>query len=50
MDATGYFNFPLGAKQLGPKTLDAFASKFALIAPIARDWAKLSFDHQPPAS
>jgi beta-galactosidase GanA len=45
MDATGYFNFPLGAKQLDPKTLDVFASKFALIAPIARDWAKLSFDH-----
>lgn len=45
MDATGYFNFPLGAKQLDAETLDAFASKFALLEPIARDWAKLSFEH-----
>jgi beta-galactosidase GanA len=45
MDATGYFNYPLGAKQLGPETLNAFASKFALIAPIARDWATLAFEH-----
>jgi beta-galactosidase GanA len=45
MDATGYFNYPLGAKQLDAETLDAFASKFALIAPMARDWAALAFDH-----
>jgi len=45
MDATGYFNYPLGAKQLDPETLDAFASKFALIAPMARDWAALAFEH-----
>jgi beta-galactosidase GanA len=45
MDATGYFNYPLGAKQLDPETLKAFASKFALIAPIARDWARLAFEH-----
>jgi beta-galactosidase GanA len=45
MDATGYFNFPLGARQLDPETLDAFAAKFALLAPVARDWAKLSFEH-----
>ena len=45
MDATGYFNFPLGAKQLDETTIGAFASKFALLAPLARDWAKLSFDH-----
>jgi beta-galactosidase GanA len=45
MDETGYFNFPLGAKQLDGATLDAFASKFALLAPIARDWARLAFDH-----
>ena len=29
MDATGYFNYPLGAKQLDAETLEAFASKFA---------------------
>jgi beta-galactosidase GanA len=45
MDATGYFNFPLGAKQLDPQTIAAFASKFALIAPIAQDWAKLEYEH-----
>lgn len=45
MDATGYFNFPLGAKQLDAETLAAFASKFALLEPISRDWAKLAFEH-----
>jgi beta-galactosidase GanA len=45
MDATGYFNYPLGAKQLDVETLEGFASKFALMAPIARDWAKLAFEH-----
>jgi len=45
MDATGYFNYPLGAKQLDEATLGAFASKFALMAPIARDWAKLAYEH-----
>jgi beta-galactosidase GanA len=42
MDST-YFNFPLGAKNAD--NLDAFASKFALLAPISRDWAKLAFEH-----
>ena len=28
-----------------PENLDAFASKFALLAPIARDWARLAFEH-----
>ena len=45
MDATGYFNFPLGAKQLDAETLGAFSAKFALMAPIARDWAKLAYEH-----
>jgi len=45
MDATGYFNYPLGAKQLDPETLSAFASKFALLAPIGGDWAQLAFEH-----
>src|SRR5438270_12518364 len=40
-----YFNYPLGAKDLDPETLGAFASKFALIAPLARDWARLAFEH-----
>ena len=45
MDATGYSNFPLGARELDAATLDAFASKYAVLAPVARDWAKLSFEH-----
>lgn len=44
MDTT-YANFPLGAKQLDDVTLEAFASKFALMRPIARDWARLAFEH-----
>jgi beta-galactosidase GanA len=43
MDTT-YFNYPLGGRNR-PEELDAFASKFALLAPIARDWAKLAFEH-----
>ncbi|MBV9528856.1 beta-galactosidase, partial [Sphingomonas sp.] len=45
MDATGYSNFPLGAEVLDGETLNAFSSKYALLAPIARDWAKLVFEH-----
>ena len=45
MDATGYSNFPLGAKQLDAETLEAFASKYRLLAPIAREWARLAFEH-----
>jgi beta-galactosidase GanA len=45
MDATGYSNFPLGAKQLDAETLGAFASKYELLQPIARDWARLAFEH-----
>jgi hypothetical protein len=43
MDST-YFNYPLGGKNT-PEDLEAFASKFALMAPIARDWAGLAFQH-----
>jgi beta-galactosidase GanA len=44
-DATGYSNYPLGAKQLDAATLEAFASKYALFAPMARAWAKIAFEH-----
>lgn len=44
MDATGYSNFPLGAKQLDAETLEAFASKYRLLEPVARDWARLAFE------
>jgi beta-galactosidase GanA len=43
MDPT-YNNFPLGGKNLADN-LDAFASKFALMRPIAGDWARLAFEN-----
>ena len=45
MDGTGYSNHPLGGKELDAETLEAFASKYRLLAPIARDWARLAFEH-----
>jgi beta-galactosidase GanA len=44
-DATGYSNYPLGAKQIDAATIEAFASKYALFAPMARSWAKLALEH-----
>ncbi|MEH3159916.1 MAG: DUF5597 domain-containing protein [Sphingomonas taxi] len=44
-DDTGYANYPLGAKQLDAATIAAFADPFALMAPIARDWARIAFAH-----
>jgi len=43
MDPT-YSNHPLGGKDLADN-LDAFASKFALMRPVAGDWARLAFKH-----
>jgi beta-galactosidase GanA len=45
MDATDFYNYPLGAKRLDAETLDAFGEKFALFARIGRDWAKASLSH-----
>jgi beta-galactosidase GanA len=44
-DETGYSNYPLGAKSLDAATIDAFASKYALFAPMARHWAKVALEH-----
>jgi beta-galactosidase GanA len=41
-DATGYSNYPLGAKALDAATLEAFASKYRLFAPIAGQWARVA--------
>jgi beta-galactosidase GanA len=46
MDLTGYANYPLGAKALGPAEIEAFASKYRLFAPIARQWAKIAAERQ----
>jgi beta-galactosidase GanA len=42
MDATGFSNYPLGAKTLDAATIEAFASKYRLFRPIARQWAKIA--------
>lgn len=45
MDGSGYSNFPLGAQKLDAETIEAFAAKYRLLAPIASDWARLALDH-----
>jgi beta-galactosidase GanA len=42
MDLSGYSNYPLGAKSLDAETIQAFASKYRLFAPIASIWARIA--------
>jgi beta-galactosidase GanA len=42
VDYTGYSNFPLGAKNVDDG-IDAFGRPYRLLAPMAREWARLSF-------
>ena len=42
IDYTGYSNFPLGARNVD-EAIDAFARPYRLLAPMAREWARLSF-------
>ncbi|MDH7637375.1 DUF5597 domain-containing protein [Sphingomonas sp. MAHUQ-71] len=44
MDDSGYSNYPLGAKTLDDKTLDAFALPFRTLGSIMRDWARIAFE------
>lgn len=44
-DDTGYVNYPLGAKALDEATVAAFASKYALFAPMASQWARLAAEN-----
>ncbi|USU06677.1 DUF5597 domain-containing protein [Sphingomonadaceae bacterium OTU29LAMAA1] len=44
-DDTGYVNYPLGTKVVDEATVAAFGDKYALLAPIARAWAKLAYEH-----
>ena len=46
MDATGYFNYPLGGGKIGPEIIEPFASKYALIAPMDREWAEIALHHR----
>ena len=41
MDATGYSNYPLGAKDMDAAALDAFAAKYAAFADVASAWPRL---------
>ncbi|MBC9035163.1 DUF5597 domain-containing protein [Sphingomonas sp. JC676] len=43
MDATGYLNFPLGAKSLDDKTLELFARNYRLFEPMQREWARWAY-------
>jgi beta-galactosidase GanA len=45
MDASGYSNYPLGARTLDDGAIGAFAAKYRVFAPIAGDWARIAFEH-----
>ncbi|GHH09898.1 beta-galactosidase [Sphingomonas glacialis] len=44
MDATGYYNYPLGAKTLDDHTIETFAAPYRLFADMQREWAKIAFE------
>ncbi len=44
MDYTGYANYPLGAAKLDEATIEAFAANYRLLGPMAREWARLSYE------
>jgi beta-galactosidase GanA len=44
MDGTGYFNYPLGSKDLSPEALDAFALPYTAVGSMMRDWARIAFE------
>jgi len=43
MDATGYSNYPLGAKSLDDSTLEAFARNYRVFGPMQREWARWAY-------
>jgi beta-galactosidase GanA len=43
LDFTGYTNYPLGAKTVDAPAIAPFASLYAVLNPMAREWAALSF-------
>ncbi len=45
-DYTGYTNYPLGEKTFGPDQVKPFGTLYAAVAPMARTWAKLSYESQ----
>ena len=45
-DYTGYSNYPLGSKATDASMVAPFARVYGVFAPMAREWAKLSYDGQ----
>ena len=45
-DYTGYSNYPLGSKATDETMVAPFARVYGVFAPMAREWAKLSFESQ----
>ncbi|RYY04396.1 MAG: beta-galactosidase [Gammaproteobacteria bacterium] len=45
MDDTDYVNYPLGASKYDDETVENFAQHYRVIAPMMREWAKLSFEN-----
>ncbi|GGY73523.1 beta-galactosidase [Cellvibrio zantedeschiae] len=45
MDDTDYVNYPLGADKYDEETIENFAQHYRVLAPMAREWAKLSFEN-----
>ena len=44
LDASGYFNFPLGARDLDEATLAPLALPYAAVGSMMRDWARIAFE------
>ena len=44
MDASGYSNYPLGARVLDTATVDAFGAIYRVFHPIAREWARIALE------
>lgn len=46
MDLTGYYNYPLGARAVDDETIGRFAVLYEVMAPMARDWARIAFENR----
>ena len=44
MDDTDYVNYPLGTREMNDEAIEHFAQNYRLLAPMAREWAKMSFE------
>jgi beta-galactosidase GanA len=44
MDDTDYVNYPLGTRVMNDSAIEHFAQNYRLLAPMAREWARWSFE------